>query len=162
MTTVRKEFFQITIITHHNNDRVENAKANCSYCIWAIKYNDREAVRQARRDSNVYCNRRIWKVMKTSAGNKKYPERKTFGKVTVWGMIGWERLLGMRILDEIVTDERYCDILDEIMVPVMQSAEHEPCLLQQDGAPPYYATTAREVLSRDLQNEWEDEARKNG
>ena len=49
------------------------------------------------------------------------------GKVTVWTMIGWERLLGMRILDETVNDDRYSEILRQIVLPVMQNAEHEQC-----------------------------------
>ncbi|KAJ4432698.1 hypothetical protein ANN_21322 [Periplaneta americana] len=67
-------------------------------------------------------------------------------------MIRWEGLLGMRILNETV--DRYCDILNEIVVPVMQNAENEHCLLQLDGAPPHYAIAAREIFNRDLQNRW--------
>ncbi|KAJ9574618.1 hypothetical protein L9F63_008245, partial [Diploptera punctata] len=49
------------------------------------------------------------------------------GKVTVWAIIGWEGLLGMRILDENV---------------------------MQDGAPPHYAIAVREILDDHLQNRW--------
>ena len=42
-------------------------------------------------------------------------------------MIGWEGLLVFRILDETIYGERNCDTLGEIVVPVMQSAEHEHC-----------------------------------
>ena len=51
-------------------------------------------------------------------------------KVTVWAMIVCKWLLGMRILDE-----RYSDIVDEIFVPAMQSAEQERYLFQQDAVP---------------------------
>ena len=67
-------------------------------------------------------------------------------------MIGWEGLLGMRILDETVNIDRYSDILRQIVLPVMQSAEHEQCLSQQDGAPPHYAIAVREILDDHLQN----------
>ena len=78
--------------------------------------------------------------------------RLRYGKVTVWAMIRWERLPAMRILHETVVGERYRDILDEIMMPMMQSAEHEHCLFQQYGAPPHYAVATREKLDRDLQD----------
>ncbi|KAJ9582285.1 hypothetical protein L9F63_003414 [Diploptera punctata] len=69
-------------------------------------------------------------------------------------MIGWEGLLGMRILDETINGDRYSDILRQIVLPVMQSAEHEQCLFQQDGAPPHYAIAVREILDDHLQNRW--------
>ena len=37
------------------------------------------------------------------------------------------------------------DILDEIVVPGMQSAEYEHCLFQQDRMPPLYAVATREI-----------------
>ncbi|KAJ4439316.1 hypothetical protein ANN_07438 [Periplaneta americana] len=43
-----------------------------------------------------------------------------------------EGLLRMRILDETVNADRHCDILNEIVVPVMQVAEREHYLSQQD------------------------------
>ena len=36
----------------------------------------------------------------------------------------------------------------------MQSALHEQCVFQQDGAPPHYAIAVREILDDDLQNRW--------
>jgi hypothetical protein len=45
-------------------------------------------------------------------------------------------------------------VLNEIVVPMMQSAEHEHCFFQQDGAPPHYAIAVREILDRELPNRW--------
>jgi hypothetical protein len=76
------------------------------------------------------------------------------GSVTVWAMIGWEGLLGLQILEETLNGDWYCQILNELVVPVMQSVEHGRCLFQQDGAPPHYAIAAREILDRELPNRW--------
>jgi hypothetical protein len=45
-------------------------------------------------------------------------------------------------------------VLNEIVVPVMQSVKYEHCLFQQDGAPPHYAIAVREILDRELSNRW--------
>jgi hypothetical protein len=76
------------------------------------------------------------------------------GSVTVWAKFGWEGLLGLRMLEETVNGDWHCQILNEIVVPVMQSVEHEHCLFQQDGAPPHYATEVREILDREFPNRW--------
>jgi hypothetical protein len=65
-----------------------------------------------------------------------------------------EGLLGLRILEETLNGDRYCQIHNELVVPVMQSVDHERCLFQQDGAPPHYAIAAREILDRELPNRW--------
>ncbi|KAJ4426977.1 hypothetical protein ANN_26776 [Periplaneta americana] len=47
-------------------------------------------------------------------------------------MIECKGLLRMRILDESVNADQYCNILNETVVPVIQSSEHVHYLLQQD------------------------------
>ena len=44
--------------------------------------------------------------------------------------------------------------VSETVVPVMQSAEHEHCLFQQNGAPPHYSIGTKKILDRDFLNRW--------
>ena len=42
---------------------------------------------------------------------------------------------------------------------MLQGAEHEHCLFQQDGAPPHYVIATREILDCELQNGSEENVR---
>ena len=76
------------------------------------------------------------------------------GKAAVWSMIGWEGLLGMRILHVTVNGERDYDILDEIVVPVIKMPNMNTAYSNRIVCLPNYAIAARKILDRDLQKRW--------
>ena len=53
-----------------------------------------------------------------------------------------------------MTAERYCEILRDKVVPYFRKQRNNTKFFQQDGAPPHYATTSRNVLDDQLSNRW--------
>lgn len=74
--------------------------------------------------------------------------------VTVWACIGFSGLLFHSITDLTMNSERYCQILQEKVIPYFNKGIGKTMLYQQDGAPPHYSKSARQFLETRLPGRW--------
>ena len=74
--------------------------------------------------------------------------------VTVWAMIAYDGRLKYRTMLQTMNSERYTDILNEIVLPAMESVRYHNYLYQQDGASVHWATSVRNLLNERLPNRW--------
>jgi transposase len=74
--------------------------------------------------------------------------------VTMWACIGYSGLLLHSFTDLTMNAERYCQILQEQVVPYFNKGIGKTMLYQQDGASPHYSKTAREILDSRLSGRW--------
>ena len=72
--------------------------------------------------------------------------------LTVWAAIGWNGLIGLDISDKTMTGDRYCEVLNEYVVPYFR---RNPSMhYQQDGASPHHSRAARQILDDKLNGRW--------
>ena len=74
--------------------------------------------------------------------------------ITLWAMIPYDGRLRFRILFEKMNQERYCDILREIVIPSLTSNRHIHHYYQQDGVSVHQALAIRELLNSNLKHRW--------
>lgn len=82
-------------------------------------------------------------------------------KLNVWAGIFGDRLVGPIFIDGNLTGERYLEMLEELIHPVLVDiVENDDRYLedlltfQQDGAPPHYARPVREFLDAVFPRQW--------
>lgn len=74
--------------------------------------------------------------------------------LTVWAAINFNGLMSYKIMRETMNGERYCQILNENVVPILTAQGHATWFFQQDGAPPHYSVEARRILDERLDGRW--------
>lgn len=74
--------------------------------------------------------------------------------ITLWAMIPYDGRLRFRILFETMNQERYCDILREIVIPSLTSNRYIHHYYQQDGASVHWGLAVRALLNSHLGNRW--------
>lgn len=74
--------------------------------------------------------------------------------LTVWACIGYSGLLLYDISSETMNGKRYSDLLLNQVVPYFSRGTGRTLLFQQDGAPPHYSLSARQILETHLSNRW--------
>lgn len=82
-------------------------------------------------------------------------------KLNVWAGIFGDRMIGPIFLDGNLTGERYLEVLEDLVQPLLLDiVENDDRYLedhltfQQDGAPPHYALAVREYLDRVFPGHW--------
>jgi hypothetical protein len=74
--------------------------------------------------------------------------------VTVWAAINYYGLVSHDVSQQTMTGYRYCQILNDKVIPIMTRQNHTTWYYQQDGAPPHYTLRAREILATNLFGRW--------
>lgn len=74
--------------------------------------------------------------------------------VTVWCMLSVEGVEAFDINFATMNGERYCQILEEKVLPFFSQARNRSKLYQHDGAPPHYSIKARQLLDAHLPKRW--------
>lgn len=73
--------------------------------------------------------------------------------VNVWAMITFNGI-HFRFFNGILNGEKYCEILNEVVVPYFTREEARREWFQHDGAPPHFSRAARDVLNEHLPGRW--------
>ena len=74
--------------------------------------------------------------------------------ITCWAMVSPDLGVTFKLLDSTVNSERYHDILQTIVFPILTQRRNRTKVYQQDGAPPHFATIVRNSLDCYLNNRW--------
>lgn len=74
--------------------------------------------------------------------------------VTVWAMVSYDGRLRYRTLFDTMNSDRYCDILNDIVFPTLESVRYNNYVYQQDGASVHWALSVRDLLTHRLPNRW--------
>ncbi len=69
-------------------------------------------------------------------------------------MIPSDARLRYKILFNTMTSERYCEILDDIVLPTLNNVRYNQYFYQQDGASVHWANSVRTKLDENLTNRW--------
>ena len=76
-------------------------------------------------------------------------------KITVWCGMTADRIVGPVIFRDTVNGDRYLEMLENQVWPVVSSWQnHRRLIFMQDGAPPHYRTDVREWLDTHFPNRW--------
>ena len=74
--------------------------------------------------------------------------------ITCWAMVSPDLGVTFKLLDSTMNSERYHDILQTIVFPILTQRRNRTKVYQQDGAPPHFATIVRNSLDCYLNNRW--------
>ena len=74
--------------------------------------------------------------------------------ITCWAMVSPDVGITFKLLDSTVNSERYHDILETVVFPILTHRRNRNKIYQHDCAPPHFATLVRESLNRHLSNRW--------
>ena len=74
--------------------------------------------------------------------------------LTCWAMISLHHGITFHIQDSTMNAERYHDILELKVLPVLKDRRNRAQHFQQDGAPAHYASINRTLLDQELTNRW--------
>ena len=74
--------------------------------------------------------------------------------VTCWAMTSPFFGLQFRILDNTMNGERYGELLQDVVFPLLSQRQHQRKYYQQDGAPAHFHRNVKELLNQNLPNRW--------
>lgn len=74
--------------------------------------------------------------------------------VTCWAMVSPDLGVTFKLLDSTMNSERYLDILETVVFPILAERRNRKKIYQQDGAPPHFALIVRDALNLKLNNRW--------
>ena len=74
--------------------------------------------------------------------------------VTIWCMVSDSGIESFNISFETMNSDRYCQILENKVIPYFQRPENQRKFFQQDGAPPHFSLAARDLLNHHLPRRW--------
>jgi hypothetical protein len=74
--------------------------------------------------------------------------------VTCWAMVSPRIGCTFKIIDRTMNGEEYLTILNEAVIPVLQSRRNRSLIYQQDGAPAHFSNAVRMALNEKLPNRW--------
>ena len=74
--------------------------------------------------------------------------------ITCWAMVSPDVGITFKLLDSTVNSERYHDILETVVFPILTHRRNRNKIHQHDGAPPHFATLVRDSQNRHSSNRW--------
>lgn len=76
-------------------------------------------------------------------------------KITIWGGMSKDGLIGPYFFRENITGENYKNMLESFLVPYLKSHRKlRSSYFQQDGAAPHFALIVRDFLNRHFSQKW--------
>ena len=69
-------------------------------------------------------------------------------------MVGFRGLINFEILEETMNGERYCELLQEKVIPFFSRELNRNMWFQQDGALAHYFARAWELLENKMAGRW--------
>ena len=74
--------------------------------------------------------------------------------LTVWACVGYGGIVDFDISPATMNSERYCDIINNKVIPHFTAGHHEQWIYQHDGAPSHFSVNARQLLDGSLPGRW--------
>lgn len=74
--------------------------------------------------------------------------------LTVWACIGYGGIVSYDVSQHTMNGSRYCEVLNEKVIPHFTSGAGKLWIYQQDGAPCHFAADARAILDEKLPGRW--------
>ena len=74
--------------------------------------------------------------------------------LTVWAMVSYDGRIAFRIINNTMSSDRYCGILNEVVFPTLNSVRYNNHFFQQDGAAVHWSLAVRQLLNGNLPNRW--------
>ena len=96
-------------------------------------------------------NLHYWNVDNPHVKFERFQDRQS---VTVWCMLSSTGVIDYNIDFQTMNGERYCQVLQDKVIPFFTQRRHSQKLYQQDGAPAHYSVAARKLLDDNMPGRW--------